>query len=108
MENLKILLQDNLNKDFISAVLSNPRTKGGMMKVKVRPLMKKDTLFFQLETFRGNQAFHRNLEPGQAVEEISTNSARLTVFWNSWKMCFRSFRKTENLRYWILDAVSPI
>ena len=70
MENLKILLQDNLNKDFISAVLSNPRTKGGMMKVKVRPLMKKDTLFFQLETFRGNQAFHRNLEPGQAVEEI--------------------------------------
>lgn len=70
MENLKILLQDNLNKDFISAVRSNPRTKGGMMKVKVRPLMKKDTLFFQLETFRGNQAFHRNLEPGQAVEEI--------------------------------------
>lgn len=70
MENLRTLLQENLNIDFISASLSNPRTKGGIVKVKVRPLMKKDTLFFQLETFRGNQAFHKNLEAAQAVEEL--------------------------------------
>lgn len=70
MENLRVLLQENLNIDFVSAVLSNPRTKGNAVKVKVRPLMKKDTLFFQLETFRGNQAFHKNLEPSQAVEEL--------------------------------------
>ena len=50
--------------------MSGPRTKDGTAKVKVRPLMKKDTLFFQLEIFRGNQAFHKNLEPEAAAEEV--------------------------------------
>lgn len=70
MENLRILLQDNLNRDFLSAVLSNPRRKDSVRKVKVRPLMKKDTLFFQLEIFKGNQAFHKNLAPREALEDI--------------------------------------
>lgn len=54
MENLRVLFEDNLNTDFISATLSSPRTKGGAVKVKVRPLLKKGTLFFQLEEFKGN------------------------------------------------------
>lgn len=70
MENLRILLRENLNIDFVSAVLSGPREKDGIMKVKVRPLLKKDTLFFQLEIFQGNQAFHKNLKADDAVEEI--------------------------------------
>ncbi len=70
MENLGIVLKENLNINFISAVLSGPREKDGIMKVKVRPLLKKDTLFFQLEIFRGNQAFHKNLEADAATEEI--------------------------------------
>ena len=71
MENLKKILQDNLNIEFISATLSSPRSKGGVNKVKVRPLMKKGTLFFQLESFQNNQAFHRNLEPEEAYREIA-------------------------------------
>ena len=70
MENLRTLLKEQMNIDFMSAVLSGPRTKDGTAKVKVRPLMKKDTLFFQLEIFRGNQAFHKNLEPEAAAEEV--------------------------------------
>lgn len=71
MENLKKILQDNLNIEFISATLSSPRSRGGVNKVKVRPLMKKGTLFFQLESFQNNQAFHRNLEPEEAYREIA-------------------------------------
>ncbi len=63
-------MQENLNIHFVSAVLSGPREKDGIKKVKVRPLLKKDTLFFQLETFRGNQVFHRNLEAAAAVQEL--------------------------------------
>lgn len=70
MENLKVLLEESLNIEFISAVLSNPRSKGGIVKAKVRPILKKDTLFFQLETFQNNQAFHKNLEPEAACEEL--------------------------------------
>ena len=70
MEKIKELLEDNLNIDFMSAVLSNPRMKGGVTKVKVRPLIRQDELFFQIETFRGNQAFHKNLKPEEAVKEL--------------------------------------
>ncbi len=70
MENLRTLLKEQMNIDFMSAVLSGPRTKDGTAKVKVRPLMKKDTLLFQLEIFRGNQAFHKNLEPEAAAAEV--------------------------------------
>lgn len=70
MEKIKELLEDNLNIDFVSAVLSNPRMKGGVTKVKVRPLIRQDELFFQIETFRGNQAFHMNLKPEDAVREV--------------------------------------
>ena len=70
MENLRVLFEENLNTDFISATLSSPRTKGGAVKVKVRPLLKKGTLFFQLEEFKGNQAFHRNLPADEACAAL--------------------------------------
>ena len=70
MENIKKLLGETLNTDFIQAILSNPRTKEGIIKVKVRPVMMKDRLFLQLESFSKTQAFHENLEPEAAVERI--------------------------------------
>ena len=72
MENIKKLLCETLNIDFIQAILSNPRTKEGIIKVKVRPVMMKDRFFLQLESFSKTQAFHENLEPEAAVERIYT------------------------------------
>ena len=71
MDELRVLLQENLNTEFLSAVLSNPRIKDGTEKVKVRPLLKKGTLFFQVETFRNRQAFHENLTASQACEALA-------------------------------------
>ena len=70
MDELKKLLQENLNIDFISATLSNPRNKEEIQKVKVRPILKKETLFFQLESFQNNQAFHENMEVEKACERL--------------------------------------
>ena len=70
MEDLRTLLKDNLNKDFLTAVLSNPREKELATKVKVRPLLQKDQLVFQVETFRNNQAFHENLDADAAAERL--------------------------------------
>ena len=61
MNELKNILEQNLNDNFISAVLSNPRDEKLSAKVKVRPVLMKDTRVYQMETFRGNQAFHENL-----------------------------------------------
>ena len=70
MNELRQLLQENLNIELISAILSNPRNKDGATKVKVRPLMKNEKLLFQLEVFQNNQAFHKNAEAGGAVSLI--------------------------------------
>ena len=47
-----------------------PRKKDGDVRFKVRPVMIRDRLLFQMETFRGNQAFHRNLNEEEACEAI--------------------------------------
>ena len=70
MENLKLLLQENLNQVFLAAVLSAPRDKSGVEKVKVRPLLKRGELVFQLESFCNRQAFHENLSAGEAADRI--------------------------------------
>ena len=70
MDELRKVLNDNLNEEFLSAVLSNPRRKDGISKVKVRPVDGKGTAGFQLEAFRNNQAFHENLDAPGACERL--------------------------------------
>ena len=70
MNELRQILQDNLNTELLSAVLSNPRKKGGPTKIKVRPLKKGDRLLFQLELFQNNQPLHKNAEALEACELI--------------------------------------
>ena len=71
METIKKLLSDILNIEFVQAVLSNPRKKEGILKVKVRPIEKKGNLFFQLESFTKTQAFHENLDPDFGTRPIA-------------------------------------
>lgn len=70
MEELCQLLKAVLNIDFIQAILSNPRSKEGILKVKVRPVEMKGMLLFQCESFTKTQAFHENLAAEAAVERL--------------------------------------
>lgn len=70
MEEISRLFDTVLNIDFIRAVISNPREKDGIIKVKVRPLRKKDKLVFQFESFTAKQAFHKNLEREESREQF--------------------------------------
>ena len=72
MEELRKLLIECLNIDFLGATISNPKSKDGITKIKVRPLLKKDHLIFQCEVFKNNQAFHENYEAEKAVEALVT------------------------------------
>ena len=67
---LNQVLRESFTIDFISAVLSNPREKEELQKVKIRPLLKGAELHFQLEEFRGKQAFHENVRAEEAVVKI--------------------------------------
>lgn len=72
MEQLRILLKNSLNIDFLSATISNPKEKEGITKIKVRPVLQKDTLIFQCEAYKNNQVFHENYEAQEAIEVLLT------------------------------------
>ena len=55
MEKLKKLLKETINKDFLQMTISNPRHKGDISKVKVRPVLLKGSMFFQETVFQGKQ-----------------------------------------------------
>ena len=71
MKEIRELLEKNLNIDFLGATLSNLKDKGGVIKVKVRPILKKDMLLFQCEAHKNNQVFHENYDSEKAVEVLS-------------------------------------
>ena len=70
MEEIKAVLAQCFTIDFISGTISNPREKGGIQKVKIRPMLVKDRLVFQFEAFQNNQAFHENLSVEEATEKV--------------------------------------
>ena len=70
MNEILTLLENILNRDLIRAVISGPRAKDGVVRVKVRPVEMKGKLLFQLESFTATQAFHENLEADQAKMRI--------------------------------------
>ena len=70
MQEIREILEKSLNIELIGATISNPKDKNGVTKVKVRPILKQDTLFIQCEEQKNNQAFHKNYEPAEAIEEL--------------------------------------
>lgn len=66
MERIKDFLDEQLGQ----IILSNSRRKEEVSKVRVRPLLLKEKLVFQVEEFRGNQAFHQNLMKDEAYEYL--------------------------------------
>lgn len=70
MDELRTVLEDNLNSEFLLAVLSNPRRADGPNKVRIRPVRHKDRQVYQFEAFCGTQVFHQNLEKEEACGKI--------------------------------------
>ncbi len=66
MERIKDFLDEQLGQ----IILSNSRRKEEVSKVRVRPLLLQEKLVFQVEEFRGKQAFHQNLMEDEAYEYL--------------------------------------
>ena len=71
MDEILRLLPEILNIDFIRGIISNPRDKTGIIKIKVRPLEKKGELFFLYVYLLKTQAFHENLKGEDACRKIA-------------------------------------
>lgn len=70
MEQLKDLLKKILNKDLLQIILSNTRDATQGTKVKIRPVLIKDELYFQETLYRGTQVFHENFKAEKMAARI--------------------------------------
>ena len=59
-----------LNESLERILLSNPVNPETLSRAKLRPLLIKDELRFQVEEQQGKQAFHRNLDRDQALQYV--------------------------------------
>ena len=75
-EQLAALLQDTVDEGLYQIILSNPVKKDRAFKIKIRPVMIKDSILFQKTVYEGTKVFHDNLERDEIIgqtEELLAN-----------------------------------
>ena len=70
MKEIRELCEEYIGKELYQIIISNPQKNSGISKVKIRPIVLKDSLFFQSTEYRGAQVFHENYEKSQLIEKI--------------------------------------
>ena len=70
MERLKNILDEQLTAELANIIISNPRRAALAQKIKIRPVLLKDELNFQITEYKGKQVFHENLKKEEAIDYI--------------------------------------
>lgn len=77
MDELKRLLQESLNEGLYQIILSGAKGSqdGGQIasRKKVRPVLIKEQLLFQVSSYVGKQIFHENLTAEAAADRLSSD-----------------------------------
>ncbi len=72
MEELKEKLSEILTDKLYQIIISNPRNKGGVFKIKIRPVLVKGELIFQETKSEGTKVFHDNYTATDMLAKILT------------------------------------
>ena len=67
---VKKLLEETVHGGLYQIVLSNARDRDKAFKVKIRPVMLKNTLMFQETSYRGTKVFHENYQDLEMIPRI--------------------------------------
>lgn len=70
MERLKSVIREELNQSLNQIIISNQRKKDGPKKVKIRPILMKEQLYFQASVAVDKKEIHTNYEKEQLIEKI--------------------------------------
>lgn len=71
METLSDILDKYLTTDLKQIIASNPRKKEGATKIKIRPVLIKEELYYQVSSFIGTKVFHENHKREDILARIS-------------------------------------
>lgn len=70
MDELRVVLQESVNRELVQIVLSNSRNVEKAAKVKVRSVEIRGELLFQETLYRGTQVFHENFSAEEMMDRI--------------------------------------
>ena len=70
MKEIRELCEEYIGKDLYQIIISNSHKGSDISKVKIRPVMLKDTLVFQVTEYKGAQVFHENYDKTQLIDKI--------------------------------------
>ena len=71
MNQIEELLKRVLTSLLVDMVISGARGGGDFIKIKVRPVMIRDSLYFQVSRYTDKQVFHENITAEDALETLS-------------------------------------
>lgn len=71
MNQIEELLKRVLTSLLVDMVISGARGGGDFIKIKVRPVMIRDSLYFQVSRYTDKQVFHENMTAEDALEILS-------------------------------------
>ncbi len=69
-EQLEKLMRETVDERLYQIILSNPRDRDSVFKIKIRPVMVKGRLLFQQTRYEGTKVFHENLDRDAAIRNI--------------------------------------
>jgi SAM-dependent methyltransferase len=70
MEELLSQLKQYINEHLYQVIISNPRNANQILKIKIRPVLIKNELLFQVNSYIGKQVFHENLKQSDLLAKI--------------------------------------
>lgn len=70
MEELKSRLEEILSEKLYQIILSNPRSREGTFKIKIRPVLVKGELMFQKTRWEDTRVFHENATKQDMLSQI--------------------------------------
>ena len=70
MTEIRSLCEEIIGQDLYQVIISNPIKKNAISKVKIRPIMLKEMLMFQVTEQKGTQVFHQNYKKDELILKI--------------------------------------
>lgn len=70
--NIRIAFEETMNKDLVSAVISNSVKKEKITKIKIRPVFMKGELYFQVSEYVADKIFHSNYLKDSLIDKLPT------------------------------------
>lgn len=65
------LFENTVNPELIGIVISNSTDKDKLLKVKIRPVLIKEEILFQVSEYIGTRIFHTNLDKAGLLNKLS-------------------------------------